>query len=58
MFCSVKGLNCELDIDECVSRPCQHSGACIDQVNGYLCDCVEGFTGSHCDMNIDDCYPG
>lgn len=37
------------DIDECESSPCVH-GNCTDQVNGYLCECISGYTGVSCDI--------
>ena len=37
-----------LDIDECNSSPCQNDGTCTDQVNGYACACVAGYTGADC----------
>ena len=44
------------DIDECVSAPCQNGGTCIDQVNGYMCQCAPGYTDLQCqtgnDLNI------
>ena len=36
------------DIDECASGPCQNDGTCIDQVNGYLCQCAPGYTDLQC----------
>ena len=38
-----------LDIDECASTPCQHSGTCADMVNGYTCNCVDGYDGIQCE---------
>ena len=39
---------CFTDIDECASAPCQNGGTCIDQVNGYLCQCAPGYTDLQC----------
>ena len=38
-----------LDIDECTSSPCQNGGSCIDQINAYTCDCVDGYDGMNCE---------
>ena len=35
-------------IDECSSSPCQNTGRCVDQHDGYICNCQKGFTGDHC----------
>ncbi len=49
------GANCEINIDDCTSAPCQNGGTCVDGVNSYSCTCAAGFTGTHCEINIDDC---
>ena len=38
-----------LDIDECVSQPCQNNATCIDGINSYTCDCKPGYTGTLCE---------
>lgn len=39
------GDNCEDDVDDCASQPCQHGGFCIDLVARYLCSCPPGTLG-------------
>jgi len=29
-----------------------------DKVNGYECACVDGFTGTNCEIDFDDCAAG
>jgi hypothetical protein len=48
------GINCETNINECVSSPCVN-GACIDKVNGYQCVCQPGWTNMNCDVDINEC---
>ena len=38
-----------VDIHECSSAPCLNAGDCIDNVNGYTCECIDGYTGNHCE---------
>ena len=37
-----------VDIKECSSNPCLNGGTCVDQVNGYLCNCQDGYQGVRC----------
>lgn len=50
----VTGKNCEVNINECDSNPCQ-AGTCVDRIGGYTCECDEGYEGDHCQHDIDEC---
>ena len=50
------GQDCDVDIDDCASNPCENEGRCIDGVNLYTCDCTDtGFMGDNCEFDIDEC---
>ena len=44
-----KNIYAFLDTDECASSPCENGGTCDDEVNGYTCNCVTGYTDTHCE---------
>ncbi|PIN90553.1 hypothetical protein AB205_0111420, partial [Aquarana catesbeiana] len=46
------GVECEVDINECDSNPCHHSGTCVDQPNGYICHCPHGWVGATCEIHL------
>ncbi|XP_035724721.1 protein crumbs-like isoform X1 [Vespa mandarinia] len=50
----VTGKNCEMNINECESNPCQ-AGSCVDRIGGFTCECDEGYEGDHCQHDIDEC---
>ncbi|VDK87508.1 unnamed protein product [Litomosoides sigmodontis] len=37
------------------TNPCLNGGRCVDELNGYHCECLVGFTGRQCATNIDEC---
>lgn len=39
------GNNCEIEVNECLSEPCQNKGFCIDELNSFRCECPPGITG-------------
>ena len=50
-----QGNDCEENIDDCASDPCQNEGKCVDGVGTYHCICPAGFNGTNCPHNIDEC---
>lgn len=49
------GSHCEIDVDDCLMRPCANGATCLDGINRFSCQCQEGFEGRFCTINIDDC---
>lgn len=49
------GANCQVNIDDCASSPCQNAGTCQDGVNDYTCSCTLGYTGKNCSVRSDAC---
>ena len=50
-----KGDNCQVNIDECGSDPCQNGGTCQDGENGYRCRCPAGYEGIYCQLDVSVC---
>lgn len=57
----VVGLQCEFNVDDCAPKPgsleplCKNGGQCEDGVGGYKCNCPAGFTGDHCEGDLNEC---
>lgn len=49
------GSQCQSEINECASQPCQNGGVCNEQFNGFNCSCPIGFNGTFCENNINEC---
>lgn len=46
-------LDFSVDVNECsTSNPCKNGATCVNNVGGYQCLCVPGYTGIHCDTGI------
>ena len=45
------GNRCEININECLSAPCFAAAGvlCIDEVNGYHCQCPSSRAGQFCE---------
>ncbi|XP_043577370.1 neurocan core protein-like [Chiloscyllium plagiosum] len=39
----------------CQTNPCLHEGTCVSNRTVYTCNCVPGFTGENCEIDIDEC---
>uniref|UniRef100_A0A8C7BWZ3 Neurocan core protein n=1 Tax=Neovison vison TaxID=452646 RepID=A0A8C7BWZ3_NEOVI len=51
-------LPASLDIDDCVSSPCENGGTCIDEVNTFVCLCLPSYGGSLCEKDTEGCDHG
>lgn len=50
------GLRCETNVNDCESQPCLNDGECVDEIDGYKCNCSgTGYTGTLCQINVDEC---
>ncbi|XP_053896808.1 sushi, nidogen and EGF-like domain-containing protein 1 isoform X10 [Malaclemys terrapin pileata] len=49
------GKRCHLDVDECLSHPCQNSATCINGINSFSCQCPSGFKGAMCETVESPC---
>ncbi|XP_067661789.1 protein crumbs-like isoform X2 [Haliotis asinina] len=56
------GTNCERISSYCLLEtvggvPCKNGGTCINGERSFSCDCAPGFSGDHCETNINECIP-
>ena len=53
------GAECDVDIDECQSIPCQNNASCENLVGDYSCTCPDQYRGKDCEYNeqIPQCSP-
>uniref|UniRef100_A0AAY4E4J3 Notch receptor 3 n=1 Tax=Denticeps clupeoides TaxID=299321 RepID=A0AAY4E4J3_9TELE len=49
------GPRCEIDINECLSMPCQNDATCLDRIGEFTCICMPGYTGTYCEVDVDEC---
>ena len=40
------------DISHCLNHTCQNGGSCVDGINNFTCNCLKGYTGSHCQTGV------
>jgi hypothetical protein len=44
--------------DQCAPSPCQNGGTCVTSGATYTCQCPVGWTGTNCDVDVDECASG
>ncbi|KAJ8316300.1 hypothetical protein KUTeg_006314 [Tegillarca granosa] len=49
------GKTCSEGNVNCNSFPCFHNATCTPTSDGYNCQCAVGWTGTHCETEIDKC---
>ena len=52
------GVNCDQNVNECASSPCQNGGTCWDGLNGFTCTCNAQWTGPLCQTPQQGKRPG
>eukprot|EP00329_Picozoa_sp_Boothbay-MS584-11_P001434 20021_1 len=63
-LCSIAaGGNCNIDVNECASSPCENSAACAESAvdssvayHDYTCTCTNGYTNGLCTYNVISYY--
>ncbi|WAR27673.1 FBP1-like protein [Mya arenaria] len=43
------------ECSENAEYPCQNDGVCTNTLPGYFCTCMSGWTGDHCETDINEC---
>lgn len=37
-----------VDVNECLTSPCQNGGTCLNMAGSYSCACAQGWKGKNC----------
>ena len=50
------GEHCQYAVDNlCLVERCLNNATCVGNSTHYQCMCVPGFTGPHCEQDINEC---
>lgn len=56
MTCDIRVYKIYAVLDPCDSVDCQNGGTCSTNDGSYICNCVDGYNGTHCE-NGTKSYP-
>ena len=48
------GVDCGVNIDDCVGESCNGNGQCVDGIDSFSCNCNVSFTGPLCEIRASD----
>lgn len=51
----LNSIETNLQSNECSSNPCQNGGTCTDLYNSFQCQCPDGWTGTTCSQDVNEC---
>lgn len=37
------------------ANPCEHKGKCINTLGSFECQCLQGYTGPRCEIDVNEC---
>ena len=37
------------------ANPCEHAGKCINTLGSFECQCLQGYTGPRCEIDVNEC---
>ncbi|XP_074446248.1 sushi, nidogen and EGF-like domain-containing protein 1 isoform X3 [Larus michahellis] len=49
------GKRCHVDVDECLSHPCQNGATCLNGAGSFSCRCPPDFRGTSCETEKSPC---
>lgn len=37
------------------ANPCEHAGKCLNTLGSFECQCLQGYTGPRCEIDVNEC---
>jgi len=48
-------VSCELHLCLAGANPCEHAGKCINTQGSFQCQCLQGYSGPRCEIDVNEC---